>query len=191
AWWAGGDGPARARACAEALRAPPAADHAGEAAPDLHLGLASGALWAARLGGWFGGWELLVGGAAVREAFRCAARAGKGEIVVGEAEEKGPTPADAAAGPALPACAAPGEPSRPIAGWHRALLPRIVRDRGAGGLLPELRVVSCLFARIDGLDESAPDAPARAQAAVFALHEATGGGAGSAGRLVLDDKGLV
>src|SRR5436190_8007999 len=55
ACWDGDD--ARARACAEALRS-----------PELHLGLASGPLWVARLGGWFGDWELLVGGTAVREA---------------------------------------------------------------------------------------------------------------------------
>ena len=65
-----------------------------------------------------------------------------------------------------------------------------MRERGPA-TPAELRVVSCLFVRIDGLDESAPDALARAQAAVFALREAMSGRAGSAGRLVLDDKGLV
>jgi hypothetical protein len=65
-----------------------------------------------------------------------------------------------------------------------------VRERGA--LAPaELRVVSALFVRIDGLDETAPQALARAQSAVFALREAMTGRAGSTGRLGLDDKGLV
>ena len=65
-----------------------------------------------------------------------------------------------------------------------------MRERGAT-IPAELRVVSCLFVRIDGLDETAPEALARAQAAVFALREAMTGRAGSTGRLVLDDKGLV
>src|SRR5204862_3879536 len=98
--------PTSARACAQALRG-----------NELHLGLASGSIWVARLGGWFGGWELLVGGPAVREAFQCAIRARKGEVVqsgeprIEHERERGHR--------------SDGR------GWHRGLLPRIVRERGA------------------------------------------------------------
>ncbi|HXU81639.1 MAG TPA: adenylate/guanylate cyclase domain-containing protein, partial [Polyangia bacterium] len=173
-WEAGGAD--EARRCAEALRG-----------DELHLGLASGPIWVARLGGWFGGWELLVGGAAVREAFQCATRAKKGEAVVGDLLVR-----DAPSRPP-PLRGGGGDPLRGGGGalaWHRGLLPRIVRERGAT-VPAELRVVSCLFVRIDGLDETSPQALGRAQAAVFALREAMTGRAGSTRRLVLDDKGLV
>jgi len=176
AYWEGDA--TRARACAEALRG-----------DELHLGLASGPVWAARLGGWFGGWELLVGGPAVREAFQCATRARKGEVVESESTKAQREPFDL-----LPVrAAATGRGSQPSPAqlpWHHSLVPRVVRERGLDSPA-ELRVVSCLFVRIDGLDESAPDALVRAQAAVFALRQAMTGRAGSAGRLVLDDKGLV
>ena len=90
-WDAGGA--EEARRCAEALRG-----------DELHLGLASGAVWVARLGGWFGGWELLVGGPAVREAFQCAGRARKGEVVE-------PSPSSPAS------CASAAPPSRPSYAW--------------------------------------------------------------------------
>jgi class 3 adenylate cyclase/tetratricopeptide (TPR) repeat protein len=205
-----------ARRCAEALRS-----------DELHLGLADGPLWVARLGGWFGGWELLVGGPAVREAFECAGRARKGEVVVGDLLSRDtpsqPPPSLRAGGGApdsSPASArgrsgggratttiddshllardAPSQAPPSLRagggaahlGWHSGLLPRIVRERG-GAPPAELRMISALFVRIDGLDEGAPQALARAQSAVFALREAMTGWAGSAGRLVLDDKGLV
>src|SRR6185436_320995 len=101
----------QARRCAEALRG-----------DELHLGLASGPIWVARLGGWLGGWELLVGGAAVREAFQCATRARPGEIVVGADGDL--LARDAPSRPPL-LRGGGGDPA-----WHRGLLPRIVRERG-------------------------------------------------------------
>jgi class 3 adenylate cyclase/tetratricopeptide (TPR) repeat protein len=175
----------RAMACAKGLRAlTESEDEIRQGNPELHLGLAAGALWAARLGGWFGGWEMLVGGEAVRNAFRSATRARAGEIVVHELD-----PMDSVTGLPVPAPVPPPAPRDDP--WYQALLPRVVRERAGAGWMGELRMVSSLFVRIDGLDESRDDALPRAQAVVFALHEALRGSSGSAGRLVLDDKGLV
>ena len=52
--------------------------------PQLHVGLATGVLWVARLGGVDGRWQILLAGDAVRDAGRAAAVAGRGETVLSQ-----------------------------------------------------------------------------------------------------------
>jgi class 3 adenylate cyclase len=55
---------------------------AGDNHVTLHVGVGLGRIWLARLGGWFGRWELLVGGDAAQTAFRAAAAAVPGRVIV-------------------------------------------------------------------------------------------------------------
>lgn len=160
--------------------------------PDLHLGIAAGSMWAARLGGFEGRWQVLLGGTAVREACRALGRARRGEVATGGKFDDWltlPSPTtDASETPSR----APSE-DRSATGWHDSLLPRVVRERidaGQDAWLAELRHVHSLFVRIDGLDEER-DSLSRFQEAAVELQRTLRRYSGSTGQLVIDDKGLV
>ncbi len=75
-----------------------------------------------------------------------------------------------------------------------AQVPRRVQDyvgEGYAKWIPDRRTICALFARIDGLDDRAPDALNRHQAIVTSLNVALRPYTGSSGTLLLDDKGLV
>jgi class 3 adenylate cyclase len=183
------DGPAleRAEACARSLAALPIFEHGEDDRVSLHLGVASGPIWLARVGGWFQRWELLVGGAAIRHAFHAASSAGSGQVVVAAA---GPPWAGQLADSSFSA-GSPGAADDDD--WRWGLLPpRLLEDQRAGRpWTSELRRVNVLFVRIHGLDETGPSAVADYQKVVLALHESIGATSATSGRLLIDNGGLV
>ena len=183
------DGPAleRAEACARALAALPIFEHGEEDRVSLHLGVARGPIWLARVGGWFQRWELLVGGAAIRNAFHAAASAGSGQVVVAAAGPPTTDPgAESAFSASIPSAVATDD-------WRWGLLPpRLIEDQRAGRpWTSELRRVNVLFVRIHGLDETGPSTIADYQRVVLALHESIGATSATSGRLLIDNGGLV
>jgi class 3 adenylate cyclase len=186
------DGPAsqvwrRALACADALAAlSGGAPGTAEERVTLHIGIASGAIWVARLGGWYGRSEVLVGGDAVRGAFAAAASAGSGRVVArGPAAEFPYRPPAAESPPSLSEV--------PDGQWLDGLIhPRLLDEaRGAMARGSELRHVTALFVRAMGLDERQPGALARYQNWVFAVHETLRTVAAVSGRFLIDDRGPV
>ena len=108
----------------------------------------------------------------------------------------GPFAAHSLEGPADAASAADAEsiPSMTHTSGLLAHVPRRVQDyvgEGYSAWIPQRRTICALFVRIDGLDDSAPDALTRHQAVVTSLHVALRPYTGSTGTLLLDDKGLV
>jgi class 3 adenylate cyclase len=183
------DGPAleRAEACARALAELPIFGHGEEERVSLHLGVARGPIWLARVGGWFQRWELLVGGAAIRNAFQAASSAESGQVVL---SAEGPPTTDTGVDSVFSVF-------RPFAvaadDWRWGLLPpRLLEDHRTGRpWTSELRRVNVLFVRIHGLDEAGPSAVADYQRVVLALHESIGATSATSGRLLIDNGGLV
>ncbi len=208
AYWPATDGDwssavRRAADCASALHGASLADFRDlTRSLRLHVGLAVGPLWVARLGGVDGRWQILLAGNAVREASRAAVAARRGETLLSESAEvavRAPLRCEQhsgrirriAAGPAPPG--APDDDRQPetVAG---ALIPGVLREWGHEThwkWLPQLRNVCALFVRIDGLDENAPDALDRYQAVMMVLQTAVPTASASGGTLIVDDKGLV
>jgi predicted ATPase len=194
----------RAALCARRMAETPPA---GEAAPPLHLGLASGELWAAKIGGWSGRWSLLFGGPATRAAFRAAkaSRAGQtwmtestAELLAGGVPRspwsyqvvRGDGRIDQAASE-LDLAAAPIQPLPALA--TEELLPPAIEVRAEiedGQWTSERRRIDCLFLRLPELDESAPGALAGFRRALFILHD-TLLTSSVTGRLVIDERGLT
>jgi tetratricopeptide (TPR) repeat protein len=189
----------RAMDCASALHGVPLSNSFD--LPQLHVGLALGVLWVARLGGIDGRWQILLAGDAVRDAGRAAAAAATGEtllspraealaraLVPGDLLHSAPTEKMIGVGSLSEACDVQGEAD---VGF---LIPRIVQEWGqeiSWKWLSQLRNVCALFVRIDGLDENAPDALDRYQAAVIEVQRGVPDSSRSGGTLFLDDKGLV
>jgi hypothetical protein len=198
AYWAADDDDVadalrRARACARRLHA---ASRSGSSSlptltPRLHIGLGAGDLWAARLGA-EDGWQLLLGGAAVRDACAASARAAAGETAVAaDADSFGTSDDNPNATSSTDASSTPGSPDAFDVTSH---VPRHIQEyvgEGYSAWIPERRTICALFTRIDGLDERVPDALSRHQAAVTSIHVALRPYAGSSGTLARDDKGLV
>jgi class 3 adenylate cyclase/tetratricopeptide (TPR) repeat protein len=167
--------------------------------PQLHVGLAAGPLWVARLGGIDGRWQILLAGDAVRDAAQAAAAASRGETVLSERAQTlaaAPAPLDRHPGEIEEMRRIPSaSQTSPQGGAELGLLvPRILQERGQGTAwkwLPQVRNICALFVRIDGLDENAPDALDRYQAAVIEVERAVLYSSRSASSLSLGDKGLV
>jgi class 3 adenylate cyclase len=195
-----GEAPGRdadlATACAERmLRATAAAAAAG--APPLHVGLASGRLWAAKVGGWSGRWNLIFGGQATRAAFAASRRAASGEVWLDPSTRRRLDESAAARAPArvtgdqplLELHADGGSEGR----RHHHLLPPDIEERAEvddGAWSAELRPIDCLFLRLPTLDEEADGALARFHKALFLAQDALGMASGT-GRLVIDERGLT
>jgi class 3 adenylate cyclase/tetratricopeptide (TPR) repeat protein len=190
----------RAEACAHALHASGASD-ATASIPDLklHIGIGNGDLWAARLGR-DPQWHLLLAGPAVREACAASRAAAAGETVLAPGVHAlRMSVADDAAPESELASLVTDEERRheasvPAGLDVSGLVPRRVHEYASGGYaawIPQRRTICALFARIDGLDEGAPDALFRYQAAATSVQVALRPYTGSTGRLQLDDKGLV
>ncbi len=71
---------------------------------------------------------------------------------------------------------------------HPRVLEAVARQ---GSLNSDLRQVIALFVRATGLDEGAPDAVARHQEWIYAIHDTLRTISSGAGRFVIDDKGIV
>jgi class 3 adenylate cyclase len=184
--------------CASALHGESPSDSFDS--PQLHVGLAIGTLWVARLGGIDGRWQILLAGDAVRDAGRAAAAAGRGETRLSQraaALARAPVRRDRhSAKVEIMAQAHSLSEALDIQseGGLGFLIPRIVQEWGQEShwkWLPQLRNICALFVRIDGLDENAPDALDRYQAAVIELQRAIPDSSRSGATLSLDDKGLV
>ncbi len=157
--------------------------------PQLHIGVGAGDLWAARLGA-EDRWQFLLAGRPVRDAFAAAARAAAGETVTAPAVG----PFAAFSPDALPSSELAAVPATlgqsPL---HARVHPRLHAFAGdaLAEWVAERRTIYALFIRLNGLDEAAPDALARHQAAVTSLNVALRPFTTSSGSLLLDDKGLV
>jgi hypothetical protein len=199
AYWPADDGNVpravrRAHECARLLHAGSRVDvpSSPTAARSLHIGVGAGEIWAARLGA-DERWQLLLAGSAVRQACAAAARAAPGQTITSAV---GPFAAHAPDGSSDAAGAADTESAPPLTQPSGLLahVPRRVQEyvsEGYSAWIPQRRTICALFIRIDGLDDSAPDALARHQAVVTSLHVALRPYTGSTGTLLLDDKGLV
>jgi hypothetical protein len=201
AYWADDDGSnvsralGRAHDCARLLHATSrlAIRSSSTPAPRLHIGVGAGEMWAARLGG-DDHWQLVLAGRAVRDACAASARASAGETVVAPAA--GPFAAPLPDDPSIVASAATSE-SIPAISSTRAFAPLVPRrvqefaDEGFASWIPQRRTICALFVRLDGLDDTAPNALTQYQAVVTSLHVALRLYTSSSGTLLLDDKGLV
>lgn len=161
--------------------------------PTLHIGVSAGQIWAARLGA-DERWQLLLAGTAVREACAASVRAAAGETVIAPAA--GPFVAPSIDGPVDVSGAAGAEsvPSTSRTPDIMAHVPKRVQEyvgEGYSAWIPQRRTICALFIRIDGLDDTAPDALSRHQAVVTSFQIALRPYTGSGGTLLLDDKGLV
>ncbi|MGI9510944.1 MAG: AAA family ATPase, partial [Geminicoccaceae bacterium] len=164
----------------------------------LHVGVAAGELWAARLGGVDRIWHRILGGQAAREAFRAGNEALPGETIVaryepgvGSGDEELPGLEDAIA-PFKHDEPGQQQPSRDDS--EADLVPRMMRDWWSDEKkrwLPQLRMISALFVKIDELPAERDDALPAFQRAVTALQRAIRPYSASSGTLIVDDKGLV
>jgi hypothetical protein len=159
--------------------------------PQLHIGVGAGDLWAARLGN-DDRWQFLLAGRPVRDACAAAARAGAGETVIAPAV--GPfaasSPADALPSPDTSPDLAEADQVAALRPLVHQRIHKFAGDAFADWIA-ERRTIYALFIRLNGLDETAPDALARHQAAVASLNIALRPFTSSSGTLLLDDKGLV
>ncbi|MEO5739347.1 MAG: AAA family ATPase [Vicinamibacterales bacterium] len=200
AYWPADDGSvpralSRAHTCARLLHvaSQSAVSSSSVPTPRLHIGLASGQMWAARLGA-DERWQLLLAGPAVREACAASAHAVAGETVVAPDAELFIASSTDATRVANGAGDADNIPSTSPAFAPAANIPKRVQEyvgEGYSAWIPQRRTICALFIRIDGLDDTAPDALLRHQAVVTSLHAALRPYTGSSGTLLRDDKGLV
>ncbi len=189
----------RAAACAWSLLDP---DHA----VSLHVGIGAGPLWTASVGGWNGRWEFLLGGRALRLAALADAQADEGTVVVAAPEtvraslELELIPQTNSQVSLHRLRAPPSRPKEELRAIRtpseamRSFLPPVVAAHLAArheGWLAELRPISALFVKIEGIDEREEGALAKHQAAALALQRALDGRAAPVGKLIIDDKGLV
>jgi hypothetical protein len=198
AYWAADDGNVpralrRAYDCAQLLHVASRSDVSSSVAlPALHIGIGAGVMWAARLGV-EDRWQLLLGGPAVRSACAESVGAAPGETAL--APDSGPFIArslDDSAGLAKTS----GGQSVAALGTIDLVphVPKRVQEYVGDGYvqwIPQRRTISALFVRIDGLDDTAPDALSRHQTVVTSIRVALRPYTGSSGTLLLDDKGLV
>lgn len=193
AYWPDADdraGLASAQHCARLLHNASLIDALDQArARTLHIGIGTGRLWAARLGGLNARWHLLLAGAAVRAASAAAARAAPGETCVVE-----PVAAPGVAESPAASNTYRASPTQSSGLRTDAFVPRVVKDWVGEGLedwLPQIRSVCALIMRIDGPDSDHVDALRQHQAAVNAAMTAIQPYTSSGGTLVFDDKGLT
>ena len=175
----------RATACAKVLAEMSGLPlGAGDDRVTFHIGVALGRIWLACVGGWFGRWELLVGGEAMRASFRAAAAASPGSVIVRQSTDL----SDFAIEDSDAATDGSADPT-----WaYRLVHPRVLEQLGRdGSLSSELRQIAVLFVRVTGLDTPAAAALDRHQEWVFHVHETVRSISSSSGRFVVDDKGLV
>jgi class 3 adenylate cyclase len=176
----------RVSACAKALAGLSGVPlGAGDDRVTLHVGVGLGRIWLACLGGWFGRWELFVGGDAVRAAFRAAGAASPGGVVVGPST-------DWSADLDLHNSALMTAASTDLAWTDGLVHPRVLESlKGDGSLSSELRQVTALFVRVTGLDQLAAASLDRHQEWVFNVHETLRSISSSSGRFLIDDRGVV
>lgn len=203
---------AQAAACARALAGLGRhLDPFTDQALSLHVGVATGPIWAARLGGWSGRRNLLFGGESTRAAFAAMRSARAGEVwasasvlselrieLRGRIAPHEPRPADDwldrlhTAG-TLPAPQHTASEGRGHSVRHLELLPAAIQHRVEtedGEWTAEIREVDCLFVNIPELNEAHEGARQRFGEVLHVI-EACLKTTSIAGRLVIDDRGLT
>ena len=177
----------RVTACAKALADMSGAPlGAGDDRVTLHVGVGLGRIWLACLGGWFGRWELLVGGDAMRAASCAAAAALPGSVIVR------PTDLSADLGLHNSASTTTADAAADLAWAYGLVHPRVLEDfERVSPLNSELRQVAALFVRVTGLDEPSAASLDRHQEWVFSVHETLRSISSSSGRFLVDDNGVV
>ena len=171
----------------------------------LRIGIATGPLWAGRVGGVAQRWEYLIGGEPLSETGRAASSAAPGDVVVaasdarflGSTAQTTPLPGghvriDALGEPAptaVPDAAAGAEidPARLRPFIGRAVLRRL--DAGHSEWLAEFRHLTVLFVNLGPLDFSRADVLSRVQEATRLVQEAVYRFDGSVNQFISDDKG--
>ncbi len=172
----------------------------------LRLSIGFGDLLVVSVGGVLGRWELLVAGDALTQASHAKLYAAPGEVVLSAtAWQYLPTVArgtPTAAGvlrldwlTSPPAASPPPLPLEPaMLPLIRGHIPAAVLRRvqaGQGDWLAELRYLSVIFVRVQGLNYTAPDALAQAHTVMRALQAALYQHEGSVNQFIVDDKGTV
>ncbi|HTM46293.1 MAG TPA: BREX system ATP-binding domain-containing protein, partial [Polyangiaceae bacterium] len=193
---------AAAAGCAARLAALPSNAILGEA-PELHVGLGVGKLWAARVGSADHGLHVVLGGPAVREAVAAEKLSAQGEVMLGAVAAKvlshlaliarGEFASLQAQATESPLTHAPVKAVPPEA-WPMGLIPRVVQERWTGGhgrWVSELRRVTPLFVRVEGVDDTRADALATLQRVSVAIADVIASFSLESGRFLLDDRGLV
>lgn len=177
--------------------------------PDLRLTVrmfvAAGDGFAARVGGANDRWEILVAGGVLDQVAAGLPAVPPGGLGISPEVRTLVAEVDAHAVSAhcllvdelhpanLPPPAAPPPFPDDLEPLLRALVPRAaaagIGDAGDVGWLSEIRTATVVFVGITGLDYAAPDAPARAQAAVVAVQEELYAHRGSLNKVLVDEKG--
>lgn len=174
--------------------------------PALHTGIGAGKLWAARIGDAENGLALVLGGPGVQDAVVAQRHSARGEVLIAAPAAR-LLPEQALAGHRdghglLRRSIAvdrihdvtPAADELPLSAWPMGMVPRVVQERWNGhreSWLSELRHVTPVFVRIEGLDADTPEALARLQQAANAIHEVVAAFSLERGRLLLDEAGLV
>jgi class 3 adenylate cyclase len=153
----------------------------------LHIGIASGELWAARVGGVDDRWHLLLAGDTVTAASQCAIDAASGKTVLSPTARRVVERLSLAEGDIVNSIETDDSASDQRADAGR---PQSISSALESGL-PQFRTICALFLRIDGIALAAPNSLARLQAAVSTAMSTLRPYSVSPGSLVYDDKGLV
>lgn len=173
----------------------------------LRVGIGAGEMLLASVGGADERWECVVAGPPLGQVALAQGVARPGDVVAapeawsiisararGQAGEAGCVRLEAIGDTdALPAPQDPEVPSE-LAAVLRHYVPRPVLSRLEAGQtewLAELRRITCLFLRVDGIDYTAGDALERLQDATTAMQSAIYRYDGALNQLVVDDKGTV
>jgi class 3 adenylate cyclase len=220
AYWSEDDGNlkgaiAAAAACADAIcRHQDGQNVRDEIGPPLHVGIGAGSMWAAAIGG-RPTWTLITGGDAVGQAAASQALAHRSDYALSDRA------AEYLAGGASerfgPRFARERKGSSPPADWLLDFLPPQVKEllltsgtvihaaSGQNALAidsdrhlearlqsaSEIRPISALFARIQGLDHRDPSVVARCHELYILVQDILRTHGGPPGEFVVDDKGLV
>ena len=173
----------------------------------LRIGIGAGPLWTAVVGGVDGRWHFLMAGAAISAAAAAVGCAGPDEILVAAnaaslvaARPRGDADADGFV--RLGQATNLGVLGEAPAAHHMPVLKEESLAFSPKGLFPwtddepianpaEFRLVTVLFLRIDGFDDSAYGALARLQGAFTTVQEIVRRYEGTLTQLVADDKGLI
>lgn len=170
----------------------------------LRIAIGAGTVWAARVGGVAGRWELLVRGEPIDQLAGALAVAFPGEAVLSpqaaafagelvDGESRAGGLALRSVGPMEPA-ARPDTPGPALESSLRAFVPHTVQariDAGQRDWLAEFRTATVVFAGISGIPAGGTQNLERLQRAVRAIQSAVYRYGGSVNELLEDDKGIA
>ncbi|MBI5608781.1 MAG: AAA family ATPase [Deltaproteobacteria bacterium] len=204
AWWpldAGGEAEERAVACALELQSTLGGYLVGATELHIKIGVASGPAWLSRLGGVEGRWLLGLTGPALAQVAAAEAACHSDEVRMATGVDGDSVPLtrqERVLPHALPATlvappAVEAEPAGEATHWASTedYVPGIVRERWRGDQsdwLAELRILTVVFVRLDGL---ASDAIAQLQTAICQIQRVANRLDGAVDKFLVDAKGLT